>query len=376
MRVLIAPDSFKGTIDAAGAAEAIAAGWRAVRPHDELRCLPLADGGEGTLAALTTAGAELVPVRVLDPVGRAIDAHWALKRDGTAVVELAAAAGLPLLAHPAPPAAAAGLPLLAQRAPLTASTFGFGQLLRAAAEHPGTRRIVAALGGSATTDGGAGALTALGAVFRTAEGTPIASGGGGLNTIASADLSALVPPGDVVCLVDVDTPLLGPTGAARRFAPQKGADADDVVLLEAGLARFAAVLGGDRDAPGTGAAGGTAFGLATAWGARLTPGARFVADLAGLPAALRWADLLITGEGRLDEQSWSGKVVGHAMTCFDNVALVVGSCATEVPDGVACASLTELAGDGRLARREPARWLAAAGGWLAAADQRRPGPHG
>ncbi|WP_051769158.1 glycerate kinase [Lentzea albidocapillata] len=290
MRVLIAPDSFKGTIDAAGAAEAIAAGWRAVRPHDELRCLPLADGGEGTLAALTTAGAELVPARVLDPAGRAIDAHWALKRDGTAVVELAAAAGLPLLG---------------ERAPLTASTFGFGQLLRAAAGHPGTRRIVAALGGSATTDGGAGALTALGAMFRTTEGIPIASGGGGLTTIASADLSALVPPGDVVCLVDVDTPLLGPTGAAHRFAPQKGANADDVVLLEAGLARFADVLGGDRDAPGTGAAGGTAFGLATAWGARLVPGARFVADLAGLPAALGWADLLITGEGRLDEQSWS-----------------------------------------------------------------------
>ncbi|RDI34734.1 glycerate kinase [Lentzea flaviverrucosa] len=348
MRVLIAPDSFKGTIDAAGAAEAIAAGWRAVRPHDELRCLPLADGGEGTLAALTTVGTQLVAARVLDPVGRAIDAQWALTRDGTALVELASAAGLPLLAEPAP---------------LTASTFGFGQLLRAAAGHPGTRRIVAALGGSATTDGGAGALTALGAVFRTAEGIPIASGG--LNTIASADLSALIPPGDVVCLVDVDTPLLGPTGAARRFAPQKGANDGAVALLEAGLARFAAVLGGDRDAPGAGAAGGTAFGLAAAWGARLVPGARFVADLAGLPAALEWADLLITGEGRLDEQSWSGKVVGHALACFDDVALVVGSCATAVPAGVACASLTELAGDGDLARREPARWLSAAGGALA-----------
>ncbi|MFI6096288.1 glycerate kinase [Lentzea sp. NPDC051213] len=349
MRVLIAPDSFKGSIDAAGAAEAIASGWRAVRPQDEVRCLPLADGGEGTLAALAP-GASLIPARVFDPVGRERDAHWALLPDGTAVVELAEASGLPLLETPAP---------------LTASTFGFGQLLRIAARHRGTRRIIAALGGSATTDGGAGALTALGAAFLDSQGKPLPPGGGALHLLAAADLSGLVPSGEVVCLVDIDTPLLGPTGAARRFAPQKGADTAGVTVLEAGLARYADVLGGDRDAPGAGAAGGTAFGLATAWGARLVPGARFVADLVGLPAALGRADLLITGEGRLDEQSWSGKVVGHAAAQARRVALVVGSCATTVPDGMACVSLAELAGDVRSAVREPARWLAAAGRSLA-----------
>ncbi|GHH44290.1 glycerate kinase [Lentzea cavernae] len=338
-RVVIAPDSFKGTIDAKAAAEAIAAGWRAVRPDDEIRCLPLADGGEGTLAALMSRGGTLVQARVQDPIGRPHDAAWALLPDGTAVVELAAASGLPLLDSPAP---------------LTAGTFGFGQLLREAADHPGVERIVATLGGSASTDGGVGALTALGAVFRVV---------GGL--VVEADLSALVPAPDVVCLVDVDTPLLGPSGAARRFGPQKGAGRADVEMLEARLERLADVLGGHRDAPGSGAAGGTAFGLATAWGARLVPGAPHVADAVGLPAAVEWADLLITGEGRLDEQSWSGKVVGNAIASAGQVALVVGSRATEVPGGIDCVTLTDLAGDVRQAMRDPARWLAEAGEVLA-----------
>ncbi|MFD1150569.1 glycerate kinase, partial [Saccharothrix hoggarensis] len=224
MRVLIAPDSFKGTIGAAEAAERLADGWRAVRPDDDVRRLGLADGGEAAAAVLapTDPGAVTLSARVPDPVGRVRDARWVLLGDGTAVVELAEASGLPLLEEPDP---------------LGAHTAGFGALVRAALAHPGTRRIAATLGGSATTDGGSGALVALGAVFRDDAGVPLPLGGGALTALAEADLTGLAapPPGGVVCLTDVDTPLLGPTGAAHRFGPQKGADPAAVAVLDAGL---------------------------------------------------------------------------------------------------------------------------------------------
>jgi glycerate 2-kinase len=348
MRVLIAPDSFKGTVGAAAVAERLAEGWRLARPGDDIQCLPLADGGEGTLDVLPAA--RRVPVPVVDAIGRPWEAYWSLLPGGTAVVELAVACGLPLLREPDP---------------LGASTFGFGRLLRSAACHPGVTRIAAALGGSATTDGGSGALVALGARLSTEDGSAPPPGGGALRNVTGVDLSEIVTPpvNGVVCLADVTSPLLGPAGAAHRFGPQKGAGPGEVVVLEDGLRTWAAVLGGDPDAPGAGAAGGTAFGLVHGWGARIESGSRFVAGLVGLQSALCWADLVITGEGRLDEQSWTGKVVGNVVASAEcEVALVVGERACELPAGIRlCASLVELAGAAEPAIADPCTWLRVAG---------------
>ena len=307
-RVVLAPDSFKGTADAPAVAAALAAGWRRERPGDDLVELPLADGGEGTLDAL---GAGLDPAcrraaTVTGPDGSPHRAVWLRRPDGTAVVELARAAGLDLL----DPLDARG-----------ATTAGVGELLAIAAADPGVRHVLLTLGGSATTDGGAGALVALGARFLDDAGHPLPPGGGALARLARLDLTDLRPgPADgLECLVDVTNPLLGPRGAAAVFGPQKGADPDDVAALDAALAHWATVVATaaphpvDPDAPGAGAAGGTAFGLLSCWPGRMTPGARAVADAVGLADALAGADLVVTGEGRYDDQSADGKVVSHVV---------------------------------------------------------------
>src|SRR5690606_783170 len=269
VRVVVAPDSFKGTLDAAAVALPLAQGWLSVRPDDDVRMLPLADGGEGSLDVLAAAveGARLVPVRgVRGPDGRPVDAAWLACPDGTAVVELARSSGLPLMGR----LDASG-----------AHTFGLGEVLRAAASAPGTRRLVVALGGSASTDGGTGALHALGASFLDADGARLPLGGGALERLAHVDLSGLVALPPLSCLVDVDAPLLGPAGAAAVVGPQKGAAPDGVERLDAGLARLAEVLGSRQLAgsPGSGAAGGTAFGLMAALGALVVPGAAHLAEL-------------------------------------------------------------------------------------------------
>jgi glycerate kinase len=358
MRVVIAPDSFKGSLSARDAARAIAAGWRLVRPDDELVERPMADGGEGTVAVIAAAHPDAIwrPVTVTGPDGRRVDAGWLLLADGTAVVELAAAAGLPQMAT---------------LDALGASTYGLGELLRAAASDPAVGRILVALGGSATTDGGTGALRALGGRFRNAAGDELADGGGPLSQLSTVDPATVAPPaGGVTCLVDVAVPLLGPRGAAAQFAPQKGATAGAVETLEAGLARLAAVLGGDPAQPGAGAAGGTGYGLTAGWGATLAPGAEQVAAVAGVPAALAGADLLITGEGRYDAQSTQGKVVGHLLSAAGSagvpVHIVAGSIGAPLPDGVTgSADLTVLAGGVAAALADPARWLLEAGRRLA-----------
>ena len=361
-RVVVAPDSFKGTLGAPAAAAALAAGWRAVRPDDELVTLPLADGGEGTLEAL---GADLPEhawrsARVSGPDGRPVDAAWLLLPDGTAVVEMARAAGLPLLAEPDP---------------LGATTRGLGELLAVVVADPAVTRVLLTLGGSATTDGGTGALAALGARFTDADGRDLPPGGGGLASLAAVDLTGLTPPpsGGVQCLVDVTAPLLGPLGAAGQFGPQKGASPEQVARLDAALARLAGLLGGNPDAPGAGAAGGTAYGFASCWGATSVSGADAVAEAAGLDAALAGADLVLAGEGQFDAQSLRGKVVGRlvarAAAAGVPVAVVAGRLAGELPVaelGVSRAvSLTELAGSPARAMAEPARWLTEAGRSLA-----------
>lgn len=365
LRVVVAPDSFKGTLDAAAAAAALAAGWSRARPSDEIVILPLADGGEGTLDALG-AGLPSDCLRtavVSGPGGDPVDAAWLLRPDGTAVIELARAAGLPQLD-----------PLN----PLGATTFGVGELLRIAAADPMTTRILLALGGSATTDGGSGALTALGARFVDADGVDLAPGGGALSRLASVDLSGMVaaPANGLECLVDVTNPLVGERGAAAVFGPQKGATPEDVAALDAALSHFADVLARvaphamERTTPGAGAAGGTAFGLLSCWPGRMVPGSRAVAEAAGLAEGLAAADVAITGEGRFDEQSVHGKVVGNLLEMAAEsgtvVAVAAGAVATAPrPPAVAAVSLTSLAGSEQASMAEPARWLVAAGETLA-----------
>ncbi|GAA5202841.1 glycerate kinase [Microbacterium jejuense] len=370
--VVIAPDSFKGTVAAAAVAEALAAGWRAERPAATLRLLPMADGGEGTVDAFAAAvpGARRMPVTVAGPEGADVTASWVLlpatpdAPGGTGVVELANTSGIELLGTP---------PRLR---PFDAHTRGFGQAISAALAH-GVSRLVLGIGSSSSTDGGAGMLTALGARFADAAGRPIPDGARGLGTIATADLSGLapLPAGGVTVLSDVTNPLLGARGAAAVFGPQKGAAPADVATLDAALARFADVIGGakpdaDRDAAGAGAAGGTGFGL-LAWGARLVPGSAAVAELVGLDAAVGAASLVLTGEGSYDGQSAAGKVPAHvgalAAAAGVPVALVAGriTADADVAGFAATASLTALAGSGQAAMDEPVRWLTAAGALLA-----------
>lgn len=357
MRIVVAPDSFKGSIGAAGAAAALAAGWRDARPGDDVACVPLADGGEGTLevlaAAVGTACWHEVPVT--GPAGAQVSARWLELPDGTGYIELAQGSGLPLMTA---------------LDPLGAQTTGTGELIADALD-AGVRRIVIALGGSASTDGGSGALAALGARFLDAAGQEIPPGGGALGALVSADLTGLrpPPPGGVACLTDVRAPLLGPHGAAAVFGPQKGADATQIAVLEAGLGRLAAALGGDPEAPGSGAAGGTGYGLAAAWGAQIRPGAEEVSRIVGLGRQLDGADLVLTGEGRYDATSADGKVAGSVLAAAARAGvpavIVAGQVADDPPPGVTAVALAALAGGIDAAMASPERWLRAAGEHLA-----------
>jgi glycerate kinase len=301
VRVVIAPDKFKGSLDAASVAAALAAGVRDVVPDAVCEVIPMADGGEGTVDAFIASGARAIAVRVSGPLGEPVDATYA--RDGAAaVVEMAAASGLALL----------GARLDSRRA----TTIGTGELLRDALDR-GASRIVLGIGGSATTDGGAGALAALGARFLDAAGTALDPVPEALARVARVDLTALDPrlrEVDLAVACDVDNPLLGASGAAAVYGPQKGASPEDVAFLDDVLARLAdamtAATGRDlRALPGAGAAGGLGWALATACGARLERGVALVAELRGLAAALQGAGWCFTGEGRIDEQTLRGKVV-------------------------------------------------------------------
>jgi glycerate 2-kinase len=361
-RVVFAPDSFKGTVSAADAAGALARGWRAVRPDDDVVLRPMADGGEGTIGAFAAAvpGAERRAVTVRGPDSSPVQTEWLLLpgERPAAVVELAATSGITLLD-----------PL----APLDAHTAGFGDAIAAALDE-GVDRLLLALGGSASTDGGVGALAALGGRFVDASGRPIRLGNRGLGTLARVDLTVLrpLPPGGAVILGDVDNPLLGARGAAAVFGPQKGADAATVEVLESNLARLARLLPADPLTPGSGAAGGTGFGL-LAWGARMGGGAGVVAEAMGLPEALVGAQLVITGEGRFDGQTAAGKVPSEVARLAREtgvpVALAAGSIEADAAAAgfVASVSLSVLAGGAAAAMADAVRWLEAAGAALARA---------
>lgn len=365
LRIVIAPDSFKGTATAIEVAGAIALGWASVRPSDELRLMPMADGGEGTLEAfeLAVPGARRMPVTVTGPDDRAVDAYWLWlpgERGGTGVVELANTSGITLLD-----------PLL----PLTAHTLGFGQAIKAALDH-GVDGLLLAIGGSSSTDGGLGALTALGARATDAARHPVAPGGGALAALDNLDLGELrpLPPGGARILSDVTSPLLGVAGAAAVFGPQKGASFEEVCALEAGLARFAEIVsagphGIDPHTPGAGAAGGTGFGL-LAWGATLAPGATAVGAALGVPAAVTAASVVITGEGRFDSQSDAGKVASYvadlAAGAGARAYLVAGLIEADTQHFAGAESLTELAGGGSAAMSDALHWVTLAAGRLAA----------
>lgn len=350
LSVVIAPDSFKGSLPAAAATSAIAAGWRELRDQDELLLLPQADGGEGTLDAIAAANSDArqhTARGVTGPDGRPVDAVWLELPGGVAVVELAESSGLPLMAAPD----ARG-----------ATTRGLGEIIRRAVDS-GARSVVIAVGGSASTDGGAGALQALGLGLFQADGSDVAPGGGGLSRLHAIDTRALIPaPGEgVTVLTDVTAPLLGPNGAAAIFGPQKGATSGDVQHLDAALANYAALLGGDPSVPGAGAAGGTAYGFMAAWGATIEAGAEWIARVTGLTSAVETADVVITGEGRFDSTSLTGKVVGSVIRSAgaSRVGIVAGEVAIE--HDAWSVSLTDLAGSVEAAMAVPERWLHLAG---------------
>jgi len=307
MKVVVAPNAFKGTLSAAEAAAAIARGVREVFPDAEVIEVPVADGGDGTVDALVSANrGEYRRAEVEGPLGDPLSARYGLIESGLiAVVELATASGLTLIPQ-------------SRRDPRTTSTFGFGQLLEAA-RREGATTIIAGIGGSATNDGGAGMALALGYRLLDTAGLDLRRGGAALSRLERIDSSGFDRAWQSVSVkvaCDVTNPLTGPQGASAVYGPQKGADADAVRELDAALGRLAEVIERDlgkrvADIPGAGAAGGTGAGLVAFLDADLVPGARLVVDAAGLDTALRGADLVITGEGRVDEQTAYGKAPGE-----------------------------------------------------------------
>lgn len=325
MRIVIAPDKFKGSLSAAEVARHIAEGLRTGAPEALIDEVPLADGGEGTLDAAVAAGFERHTLTVSGPDGLPVQAHFGV-RGPEALIEAAQASGLGALSR-------------GRLDPLGATSLGTGQLIRAALDL-GCDRIILGAGGSACTDGGAGILVALGAQFLDAKGTPVPHGGAGLREIVEVDLDGLderLRSTEFILASDVVNPLLGPTGAATVFAPQKGAAESEVSLLEQSLGRYVQALSGElgqrallaAEAPGAGAAGGIGYALIAVMQARQTPGISLVHGLTRFVQRLRGASLLVTGEGRLDRQSLGGKVpVGSASAAMGIGIPAVAVCGT------------------------------------------------
>ncbi len=323
MRLIFAPDSFKGSLSALRITELLREEALRRFPDAETVCVPVADGGEGTVDALLTAlGGEKRTVRVTGPLGEAVDAAYGVAPDGTAVLEMAAASGLPLVS---------------ERDPLHATSRGTGEML-AHVLPQGARNILIGIGGSATHDGGLGFLTALGARFTDEHGVPVPEGGIGLTRVHHADFSGLMPElndAKITVICDVSNPLLGPNGATAVYGPQKGVTPELQPLIEAGMANFAAVLAAElgremNAVPGYGAAGGMGMALAGVLGAELRRGIDAVLDAVRFDELLADAALVVTGEGCMDEQSVRyGKVAVGVAARADRagvpVCAIVGS---------------------------------------------------
>jgi len=354
MKVLVAPDSFKGSLSAVRAARAMQRGVRRALGATRVDRCPLADGGEGTAEVLIDAlGGELRRVRVTGPLTDPVDAAWGWLPGSVAVVETASAAGLPLVPE-------------ASRNPLCTTTFGVGELVRCALDE-GARSILVGLGGSATTDGGSGAAQALGVTF---EGGALPMTGAALQSLRRVDPATRdrrLERASLTALCDVDAPLLGPAGAARAYSPQKGANTAEVEQLERGLAHLAQLVGPDvAVCDGDGAAGGMGFGWRALLGASLVCGTEVVFERVGLRQRLSGCDLVLTGEGQLDAQSVSGKVVGsvvrEAQRAGVPVHAIVGSAGAGVQQVMAAGlgsyeELVHLAGSLEVAHRDAERWI-------------------
>ena len=303
MKVVVAVDSFKGSMTSMEAGTAVKSGILAAHPDAEVIVRPLADGGEGTTDALTEGlNGKRINLTVTGPMGEPVDAYYGYLEDtNTAVMEMASAAGITISDH---------------ADPMKATTFGVGEMILHAIDN-GIRNFIIGIGGSATNDGGCGAAAALGAVFRNAAGEAFVPVGATLAEVAEIDLSGLHPAlasAELVTMCDIDNPLCGPLGAAHVFAPQKGADPAMVELLDAGLAHLADVVerctGRDiRQLHGAGAAGGMGGGMVAFFGSTLQMGIETVLDTVGFDKLLEGADMVFSGEGKLDAQSLLGKVV-------------------------------------------------------------------
>ncbi|MFB3897282.1 MAG: glycerate kinase, partial [bacterium] len=323
MQIVIAPNAFKECLSSPEVADAIAAGIHRVFPEATLIKIPFADGGDGTVEALVTATqGEFRSVKVTDPVGNRIIAAFGILGDRkTAVIEMAAASGLRLV----PPE---------KRNPMLTSTYGTGELIKAALDEGATKLIIG-IGGSATTDAGTGMAMALGAKLLADDGLPIGYGGKALSNLSRIDLTALDPrikhtKVEVAC--DVDIPLTGDTGTAKIYAPQKGATPEMVEILEQNMVHFTKIVSRDlhlnvNDIPGAGAAGGLGAGLVAFLNAELKPGIDIVIEATGLVDRIQEADLVITGEGKLDAQTAQGKApigVARVAKQFEIPVIAIG----------------------------------------------------
>lgn len=303
MKILIAPDSFKGSNSSIAVASRIEAGIKKVFPCAETIKIPIADGGEGTVEALIFGiGGHFHEAEVTGPMGMPVTAVYGVLSNGTGVIEMASASGLPLVPEN-------------ERNPVKATTFGVGELILKILDH-GCTTIIVGLGGSATNDGGVGMAQALGVSFKDQNGKELALGAAGIAELASVDVSGMnskVSGVDIIVASDVNSPLCGPKGASAIFGPQKGADEHMVAKLDAALSHLAETIKSQlsidiADIPGTGAAGGLGYGLMAFCGAKMKPGIATIMDAVEIDRHIDGCDLVITGEGKIDGQSVFGKV--------------------------------------------------------------------
>ena len=354
-KILIAPDSFKGSATSAQVATALAEGWLRSRPQDAIEMAPFADGGEGTLDCIESVSAQSlrIPIRVQGATGIEHESSWLLVDSDIAVIEMATLCGVTTVD---------------KLDPLGAHSFGLGQAIKAALEDQRVNQILIAVGGSASTDGGIGALIALGFKALDSNEQEIALGGGDLYRLARIENpeNFAKPIRGIKVLVDVQSPLSGPDGAAPVFGPQKGADTAQVVQLAQGLTHLLEILD-IKDQPGFGAAGGVSCGLAVLLDARIVSGVESIADLISLEEKIEQADCIVTGEGSFDEQSYRGKAVGYLLEIAEAkkrpVMIACGVNKNEKSDSIV--SLVELAPTVESAISDSQSWLIECGKVLA-----------
>ena len=354
-QILIAPDSFKGSATSAQVAMALANGWKITRPGDEIVIAPFADGGEGTLDCIesVTPGSLRIPITVQGATGIEHETSWLLVESDIAVIEMATLCGITTLD---------------ELDPLGAHSYGLGQAIKAALDDDRVNEILVAVGGSASTDAGLGALSALGLKGLDSSGNQVALGGGNLNLLVSIERPAHIvkPARGIKVLVDVQSPLTGLNGAAHIFGPQKGADLAQVHQLDEGLKHFLNILGVE-DQPGFGAAGGVSCGLAVLLGATIVSGVETIADLIGLEEKIEDSDCVITGEGSFDDQSYRGKAVGYVLEIAKEIKrpVMIACGVNKNAESPSIISLVDLAPSVESAIADSQRWLIECGKGLA-----------